>query len=319
MLNEEILHFFKKRAGYVPGKEISRCLKISRAAIWKHIHELKDLGYDITSVPHLGYKLTSLADRLFPWEIKYHLKNKLIGKVIHYYQALGSTMEEAEQLALSGAAEGTLIIAEGQTKGRGRMGRTWISPKYQGIYFSLILRPQLLPGSTPILTLLAAVSICEAIGQACELEARIKWPNDILIQDRKLGGILTELSAEIDLTHFVVLGVGLNVNNNTKTLVNGATSLKQEKKEAVNRIILLQEILHALEKNYLLIEKKSNSKIIDKWRVFSTTLGKRIKVISSKRHLEGEAIDIDIDGGLLLRRDSGLIEKIMAGDVVYCR
>jgi BirA family biotin operon repressor/biotin-[acetyl-CoA-carboxylase] ligase len=176
-----------------------------------------------------------------------------------------------------------------------------------------------MPAQSPILTLAAAVSVCEAVKESCGLDTKIKWPNDLLIHNKKVGGILTEMNAETDEIRFVVIGIGLNVNNDKKALVEGATSLKEQKREEVNRIVLLQELLRRLELNYLLFQKKSAQAIIDKWGFFNATLGKRVKVISHHRHLEGEAVGIDGDGGLLLRQDAGLIRKVTAGDVVHCR
>lgn len=318
-MSEKILIFLKKNAGYVSGEEISHSLGITRSAIWKHIQELRELGYDIVAVPHLGYRLLSPPDRLFPSEINEGLKTKCIGKKIYYYDAVSSTMDIATELGMKGAPEGTLVLAETQTKGRGRLGRSWSSPKYKGIYLSLILKPKISPNQAPVLTLLAAVSVCEAIKEIADLEAKIKWPNDILIHNKKLGGILTELNAETDEIRFVIIGIGLNVNNEKKSLIPQATSLKEQRKENIDRIELLKGILEKLEENYLCFCEKSHRAIIEKWRSFSLTLGKRIKIISHDIHLEGVALDIDIDGGLLLRKDSGLIEKVMAGDVVHCR
>jgi BirA family biotin operon repressor/biotin-[acetyl-CoA-carboxylase] ligase len=228
-------------------------------------------------------------------------------------------MDVALQLGIKNASEGTLVLAETQTKGRGRLGRNWFSPKYKGIYLSLILRPKILPQEAPILTLMSAVSVCEAIKEKIGLNTQIKWPNDILIHHKKVGGILTELNAETDLSRFVVIGVGLNVNNDKKTLVAGATSLKEQKKEEVNRLELLQEILRKLEANYLIFEKKRSPAIVDKWRNWNVSLGRRVRVICQKQHIEGEALDIDMDGGLLIRNDAGLIQKVMSGDVMHCR
>jgi BirA family biotin operon repressor/biotin-[acetyl-CoA-carboxylase] ligase len=228
-------------------------------------------------------------------------------------------MDVAERLAIEGAAEGTLVLTEGQAKGRGRLGREWFSPKYKGVYASLILRPKILPNSTPVLTLLTAVSICEAIKEADGLDVEIKWPNDTLINNKKLGGILTELNAEMDETRFVVIGIGLNVNNDKRTLIPGATSLKEQKKEEISRISLLQGILRKLEANYIIFQKTGSGPIIEKWRDYGITLGKRVRITCKDEHFEGEAIDIDTDGGLLVRRESGLIDKVMSGDVVHCR
>lgn len=318
-MQEKILDFLKRKQGYISGDQISHRLKISRQALWKHIQELRNLGYDIVAVPHLGYELISSPDRLYPCEISWHLNTKFIGKKIYYFDAVSSTMDIAIELGMKDLPEGTVVLAETQTKGRGRMARDWFSPKYKGIYMSLILRPKILPNFTPILTLLSAVSICEAIKEITNLDSQIKWPNDILINNKKLGGILTELNAEMDISRFVIIGVGLNVNNDKKALVEGATSLKEQEKENINRVSLTQEILRRIETNYLFFREEGSQSIIEKWRNYSITLGKRVRIVCQKERLVGEALDIDVDGGLLVRGDSGLIEKIMAGDVVHCR
>jgi len=318
-MQEKILEILKRRPDYVSGEEISNHLRVSRQALWKHIQELKERGYDIVAVPHLGYRLVSIPDRLFPSEVNQHLNTKFMGRKIYYFDIVSSTMDIALQLGMKGAPEGTLVLAEAQTKGRGRLNRTWSSPKYKGIYLSLILRPKILPNQASLLTLVSAVSIVEAIKEIVDLDPKIKWPNDILVNNKKLGGILTELNAELDSIRFVIVGIGLNVNNDKKTLLEGSTSLKEQKKENINRIELLQEILRKIEANYLTFQEKESQTIVEKWRQFSITLGKRVRVACQKERLEGEAIDIDLDGGLLVRKDSGLIEKVMAGDVVHCR
>ncbi len=318
-MREKILDFLKKKQEYISGDLIAGHLKMSRQALWKHIQELKDIGYEIEAVPHLGYKLLLVPDRLFPAEVGRGLNTKFIGKKIHYFDSLSSTMDTAYELGVKAAPEGTLVLAEAQAKGKGRLERSWFSPKYKGIYLSLILRPHLTPNQTPLLTLLSAVSICEAIKTVVGLESHIKWPNDILVNNKKLGGILTELNAEIDLTHFVIIGIGLNINNDKKSLVNGAISLKEQKKENINRIDLLQEILRKIESNYLLFQKNGPMSIIEKWREYNITLAKRVKVYFYKEHIEGYAQDIDIDGALLIRKDSGVIQKVTSGDVVHCR
>lgn len=318
-MQEKILDFLKRKQGYASGDQLSHRLGMSRQALWKHIQELKEAGYDIVAVPHLGYRLISSPDRLFAFEVKRDLDTEFIGSKIYYFKSASSTMDVAMQLGAEGAGEGTLVLAESQAKGRGRLGRGWFSPIYKGIYLSLILRPKILPAEAPMLTLLAAASVAEAIKQATGLDARIKWPNDILIAHKKAGGILTELVGALDEISFVAIGIGLNVNNDKKTLVSGATSLKEHKKENINRISLLQEILRRIEANYLLLQKKGARPIAEKWRDYSITLGRRVKVYCHKQHLEGEAADIDTDGGLLVRKDSGVMEKVMAGDVVHCR
>lgn len=318
-MQEKILDFLKRKQEYVSGDQLSQKLGISRQALWKHMQELKGLGYEIIAVPHLGYQLVSCPDRLFSFEVNRGLNTKLVGKKIYYSESTNSTMDSAMQLGMAGASEGTLFLTESQAKGRGRLGRVWFSPKYKGIYMSLILRPKLSLQDAPILTLLAAVSICEAIKEIEGLKAQIKWPNDIFLQNKKAGGILTELSAEVDQVRFIVIGIGLNVNNDKKSLISTAISLREAKKENIDRISLLQEILRKIEANYFLLQEKSSRPIIEKWRQYNITLGKRVKVYSQAKHSEGQAVDIDTDGGLLLRNDQGVVEKIMAGDVMQCR
>jgi len=318
-MQEKILEYLKKKEDYASGDQLSHRLGISRQALWKHIQELKESGYDIVAVPHLGYRLVSSPDRLFAFEVTRDLNTKFIGKKVYYFDSLNSTMNVAMELGLKGLPEGTIILAESQTKGKGRLGRSWFSPKYKGIYLSLILRPRILPSQAPILTLLSAVSFCEAIKEVTGLDPQIKWPNDILLAHKKVGGILTELSAEMDRINFVVIGCGLNVNNDKKALISGATSLREHKKEKINRVSLLQEILRKIETNLLFLEAKGAKPILEKWREYSVTLNKRVKVYCQKEHIEGEAIDIDADGALLVRKDSGVVERVSSGDVVHCR
>jgi BirA family biotin operon repressor/biotin-[acetyl-CoA-carboxylase] ligase len=319
MLQDKILDFLRSKPGYASGEEIAQRLKISRQALWKHIQALKEAGYEITAVPHLGYQLTASPDRLFPSEISTHLITRILGKKIYYFECLSSTMDLAAELALKNAPEGTVVIAESQSRGRGRLGREWFSPRHKGIYFSVILRPKVAPLQAPVFTLLSAVSVCEAVKRASGLDAQIKWPNDLLLENKKIGGILTELNAEMDEVRFVVIGIGINVNNEAKSLLPHATSLKEEAGLALSRVSLLQEILRALEENYLVFQKRLAGPVLEKWRLHNQTLGRRVKVSAHRHHIEGEALDIDSDGSLLVRSDSGLVEKVACGDVTHCR
>jgi len=319
-MQEKILELLKRKDDYVSGDQISHRLGISRQGLWKHIQQLKEHGYDIIAVPHLGYKLVSSPDKLFPFEVAHGLNTRFTGKRIHYFETVSSTMDIALQLGIKGAAEGTLVLAEGQTKGRGRLGRSWVSSKNKGIYLSLILRPSLSPNLNPLLTLMAAVSICEAIKITTGLSAQIKWPNDIFMRNKKLGGILTELNAELDITRFVTIGIGLNVNNDKRMLPATATSLREHNRQQdLSRVNLLQEILRRIEENYLLLQREGSSPIIEQWREYNITLGRRVRVVFQEKHFEGEAVDIDTDGGLLVRGDYGLVQKFTSGDLVHCR
>lgn len=318
-MKEKILDYLSKKGDYLSGDQISKHLGISRQGLWKHIQELKDAGYEIVAVPHLGYRLESSPDRLFDYAVALNLRTRIIGKKIHYFDCLGSTNDLAMQLGMKGVPGGTLVLAESQVKGRGRMGRHWLSPKYKGIYFSLLLRPKIPPSLSPLLTLMSAVSICEAVKEVSGVPAQIKWPNDILVNHKKISGILTEMNAEIDKVNFVVIGAGINVNNDRKSLLPQATSLKEEKGHEVGRLVLLQEILRRMEVNYLLLEEGGGRQITEKWRGLAVTLGMRVKVAFQDKYVEGQAVDIDSDGSLLIRKDSGLMQKISSGDVISCR
>lgn len=315
-MQTQIIEFLKKNETYISGEEISQSLKISRAAIWKYMQELRQLGYDIVAVPHLGYKLVSSPDKLFPHEIQYDLTTKSFGKKIIYEDTVSSTMDVAFQLALEKAPEGTVVCAESQTKGRGRLGRTWTSVKGKGIYMSIILRPKLSPLEVAKLTLLGAVVVSEALKKSTGLQPLIKWPNDLLVKGKKLAGILTELSAETDRVKFVVVGIGLNVNSSLSSLPPGATSLKEETKEEHSRIKIFQEIMKEMERWYFNIEHKGFSEVIQKWKELSITLNQRVRVSDAGGFVEGLAVDLDRDGGLLIRKDSGVVVKKMAGDVI---
>ena len=312
-----ILEFLRKKQDFVSGEEISRHLKISRQALWKHVHELREKGYSIEAVPHLGYKLIASPDRLYPEEIE-GAGTSFIGRRAYYFEKTPSTMDEAMRLGAS-EPEGTVIASESQSRGRGRLGRSWSSPKYKGIYVSIVLKPDIPPAAAPALALLSAVGICEGIGENTGLHPGIKWPNDIMLGGRKLGGILTEMEAELDKVLFLVIGFGLNVNNERDELVEGAVSLKQAAGSPVNRVDLLKAVLRSIEQDYLTFRARGIGPVLEKWKSHSVTLGRKVKVDCFNQHIEGEAVDIDSDGGLMVRRESGIVQKFLAGDIVHIR
>ena len=314
-MREKILSCLKQSSGYLSGEELSEKLGFSRQGLWKHIHELKELGYEISAVPHLGYKLDKCPDRLYPCEVRYGLKAKSIGREVVYYDKLSSTTDEAWQLGCDNASEGTVVCAESQSKGRGRMGRIWVSPKYKGIYFSVIFRPGVPLTEIPCITLLTAVALVRRLKRLANLDISIKWPNDILSGGRKLAGILTELNAEQDRVNFVIAGMGLNVNNTEKELPKEAVSLRTLLGRKLDRVSLFKEILSELDDVYREFKRNGPKKILSEWRTFSYTWGKRIKVSTPNRVIEGVALDLDTDGALLIRLDSGVVEKTVAGDV----
>ncbi|MBP9855093.1 MAG: biotin--[acetyl-CoA-carboxylase] ligase [Candidatus Omnitrophica bacterium] len=311
-MQNQIFNYLKQTEGYISGEDISQQLKISRTAIWKNIEELRKDGYDIVAVPHLGYKLVSSPDKLFPHEVLHGLQTKIIGKNFIHHDMLTSTMDHAFQLGVSGAVEGTVVCTEGQSKGRGRMERPWVSPKGKGLYFSLILRPNIFPSEAAKITLFSAVAICEAIFKSTGVNVHIKWPNDLLIHNKKCAGILTELRAETDRVRFIVIGVGINVNTSMKYLPATATSLKHETGKNWSRVVLMQDIFRSIEYWYEILNKHGFEPVIQRWRQLSSTIGKKVVV----GHVKGKAIDLDEHGGLIVQNDSGEKFRCMTGDVV---
>ncbi|MFA5088191.1 MAG: biotin--[acetyl-CoA-carboxylase] ligase, partial [Candidatus Omnitrophota bacterium] len=258
-------------------------------------------------------------DKGYPREIQFKLSTKKLGSRIIYHETVTSTMDEGFKLGMEQAPEGTVIIAEGQTKGRGRLGRHWISAKGKGIYLSIILRPAMTPAEIPQLTLLAAVAVAEAIKNISGVCPAIKWPNDLQVGDKKLVGILTELNAETDRVRFVVVGIGVNVNATAAQLSPQATSLKAETHREFSRVELVKEILRKMEDWYEVFQAKGFKPIALRWKELAVTLGQHVRIVDPGRVIEGKAMDIDEDGGLLIRSDSGVIVKKMTGDVIPVR
>lgn len=240
------------------------------------------------------------------------------GEVAHYFEKVSSTQDIAKEMAREGADEGTVVVAQEQNRGRGRLGRPWLSP-LGGLWFSIILRPPVALTEAPKITLLAAVAVAKAIDELFHLEASIKWPNDILIGGKKVAGILTEASAERNKLVFVVLGTGINANVDVGTfphdLLMPATALSTELKEEVDLSSLLEVCLKHLEAEYVLFKKKEFGKILDQWRKLSAILGKKVKVSSPAETLVGKASDIDQSGALILQLESGEKRLVQVGDV----
>jgi len=318
-MQERIIQFLKESDGYISGEEISQRLKMSRAAIWKHMQELRAQGYEIAAVPHLGNQLVTCPDKLSGYEIQSGLNTKIIGKKIVVLGTVTSTMDEAFRLGMENCPEGTVVCAEAQSKGRGRLGRTWISPKARGLYFSFVLRPSLPLNQLAQLTLMSAVALAEAIENISDLRPSIKWPNDILLGSRKLAGILTELRAESDQVKFVIVGIGLNVNTSSHHLTPQAVSLKIAAGHSFDRTQVFQAILRSLEKWYVKLLHHEFAQVMEEWKKRSATLNKWVRITDPAGIIEGQAIDLDEDGALLIRKDNGLVIKKTAGDVFLMR
>jgi len=301
-----------RRGGLVSGEELAREAGVSRTAVWKQVAKLRREGYEISSSPGLGYYLKGSRDVLLPEDLAEAVGGRW---QIIFHRELPSTQEVARKLALEGAGEGTVVLAEKQTAGRGRVGRNWVSPP-GGLYLSLLLRPQLKPPETLRLPLLAGVAVARTIRKVSGLEPRLKWPNDVLLGAKKVAGILCELGAETDRVNYVILGLGVNVNNDLpEELLELATSLKKELGREIPRADLIQLLLSELESLYRRLMEEGFEPISQAWKKLSSTLGLPVMVSSLGQVLEGEAVDIDRDGALILRRFDGGLLRVVAGDV----
>jgi BirA family biotin operon repressor/biotin-[acetyl-CoA-carboxylase] ligase len=316
--DDVIIHYLMDAPGYVSGEEMAQQLRISRTAVWQHVNSLKALGFVIESQPHLGYKLVHVPDKMLPALIEKGLDTACIGKRIAYLERTTSTSDEAEKFARHGEPEGTVVVAEDQTAGRGRVGRAWRSTRGKGIYLSIILRPALPPARIAFLTLCSAVAAAEAINRCCDLKAFVKWPNDVILSGKKISGILTELSTEADRINFAVVGVGINVNQERGDLrgLPGASSLKIESGREFSRLDLTRAFLESFDRAYGLLLGERYREIIERWLRVSKTVGRRIRVESfAGGRCEGVATGLDDDGCLLLRLDNGMTKRITGGDV----
>jgi BirA family biotin operon repressor/biotin-[acetyl-CoA-carboxylase] ligase len=318
-MRAKILQLLRECGGYLSGEDISRSLEVSRTAIWKHMQTLKQEGYDIESHSRLGYRLRCTPDLLLPDEIRSRLTTNIIGRgSIFYFPEIESTNNEAKKQAAAGCPEGSIVLAETQASGRGRLSRGWFSPFAKGIWLSVVLRPLFSPQEAPKCTIMAAVAVNRAIRRISGIESGIKWPNDILYRGRKLVGILTEMSAEMDAINHVVIGMGLNVNMTQEEfppeLFDIATSIAAAAGHAVPRLELLMAVLAELDALYHQVVNRGFDKVLDEWRIQSVTLGQAVNVLGVNRQFSGVAFDIDQDGALLVKTDEG-IERVLAGDV----
>ncbi len=308
-------------SAFLSGEELSRRLKVSRTAVWKRMKQLRLMGYEIEGSTRSGYRLVRSPDLLTPSEVKPLLKTKWMGKRIHHFQSLDSTNSKAYQLALNGAEEGEAIISESQEKGRGRLGRQWFSPPSLNLYLSVILRPKIPPHQAPLITLTAAVATADAIRDFSGLLPLIKWPNDILLRGRKVAGLLNEIHSEMDRVHFVILGIGVNLNTDEKQFSKEirpiATSLKIEMGRAVSRKDFFQSLLFELERWYSVLLEGGGAVVLKAWRERADIGGRRVKVTSFGETVIGTAVDVDLDGALILETADGKRRRVMAGDVEY--
>ncbi|MEK5476663.1 biotin--[acetyl-CoA-carboxylase] ligase [Paenibacillus sp. FSL R5-0407] len=307
------------RGAYISGEEISRRLSISRTAVWKQINKLREEGYEFEAVSRKGYRLVFAPDKLEEGDVLEGLQTKSFGRHLNLMEVTSSTQEAARLLAEEGAPEGTLVIAEEQTGGRGRQGKRWYSPARKGIWMSLLLRPQRPLSFAPQLTLLTAVAVCRAIRKVTGVDAGIKWPNDLLVQGKKICGILIESVGEDERIKYCIAGIGIDVNVELEELPSElhkvATSLKIESGQTQSRATLISAVMNELEQLYNLYEEEGFAPIGHLWEALSVTLGKRVTVKTPRGETEGTAEALDESGALVLLDDTGNHITIFSGDV----
>lgn len=306
--------------GSVSGAGLSEQLGVSRAAIWTRIEELRALGYDIEASPHAGYRLLSAPDLLHADDLLSRLgPTRVIGRDIRVFQETTSTNDVVEKLARDGVQEGVAVFAEAQTRGRGRLGRKWMSPSGKGLWFSVLLRPELRPLEATRLTVASANALRRAIHAQTGLGPEIKWPNDILVRGRKTAGILTELNAELDRVKYLILGIGVDVNLSRgdfpPELRSQATSLRAELGRPVSRPELAVSILRELDEDYARIAGGDFAGVADEWEKHCATIGRQVAIRTGEREIRGRAEALGEEGALLLRTEHGHLERIIGGDV----
>ena len=320
-LDVAILNALRAPAGgSVSGAELSQNLGVSRAAIWARIEDLRTLGYDIEASPHLGYRLLGTPDVLHADDLVSRLgPTRVVGRDIRVFQETTSTNDVVEKLARDGVREGAVVFAEAQSRGRGRLGRVWLSPARKGLWFSVLLRPDLRPLQATQLTVASATALRRAIQGETGLEAHIKWPNDILLRGRKVAGILTELYAELDHINYVILGIGVDVNlapgDFPAELRKTATSLRAELGRLVSRPALAVALLRELDRDYARLAEGAFAAVADEWEAGCTTIGQRVLIRVGAHEVRGLAEALGEDGALLVRTEHGRLERIVGGDV----
>lgn len=320
-VREGILTALRQNDGiWVSGQALSESLNVSRTAIWKHIKNLSEEGYDIESHPKKGYRISGPADVLTPEEVRLNLSTKVFGQQHYlYFREIDSTNNRAKILAGEGYPEGTVVVADMQTAGRGRRGRSWYSPSNQGIYVSIILRPALPPREIARISLVAAVAAAETLREGFGLDALIKWPNDILVDHKKIGGILSEAVIDTLGLDFVVVGIGLNINNDLSQfpadLRMPATSLMAEKSHPVARVKILQHLLSSLEEDYRQLLAGGFEAILARARALSMVIGQEVRLETADGFVVGRAVDINADGYLMVVSPDGSVQAVMSGEI----
>ena len=305
-MKSKILKILKAGQGVVSGEAISSELGISMVSVWKHLQKLQELGYNIDASP-MGYRLISSPDALFSWEFPDREKK------IHFFPEITSTMDIARDFARKGCPHFTVVVAGCQNRGRGRLKRTWLSSQ-GGLYFTTILRPRISPVLSLRVNFAASLILAQTLNNMFDIDARVKWPNDILVDGRKISGILSEIEAEADIVSFINVGIGINVNNDPTDSEPKAVSLKQLSGSEISRKRLLSDFLDNFEN---CINSKALDNIIQEWKKYTVTLNRYVKIVTHHEVLEGIAVDLDENGALTLELADGSTKKVLYGDCFH--
>ena len=322
----EILQALKEAAPeYVSGEELSRLLGVTRTTVWKCINELRKLDYAIEASSRNGYRLVSKPDRLNGFEVAHRLGTAVVGRNVLYFDTLDSTNNHAKMLASGGCEDGTVIIAGNQTAGRGRIGKSWNSQENKGVYMTVVLRPAIPPEKIQLLTLAAAVAVVDAVRSVCGVEAGIKWPNDVVLEGKKICGILTEMNCEMDIVNFAVLGIGINYSQTSadfpEELRDRAVSVLAHLQargiqgNPPGRIDLARAVLTELDKGYALLTGGDEGRIVEMWKRRSVTIGREVGIRHRDGSFTGTAVDITSDGRLVVSCSDGAVREVVSGEI----
>ncbi len=317
-MKTKILTVLKESEGFVSGQDLCSVLGVSRTAVWKVIKQLEEEGYKIEAVRNKGYRLVEVADVMTKAEIGSRIHTKWMGKNLLYLPVTDSTNIQAKKQGEGGAPHGTLVVADCQNAGKGRRGRSWSSPSGTSIYMSFLLRPQIPPRCASMITLIAGMASCQAVREATGLKAQIKWPNDLVVRGKKICGILTEMSAEMEQIHYIVTGIGINVNQQEfpEEIRTKATSLKLETGRDLSRSEIIAGTMEWFEKYFeIFLETEDLSRLRKEYEGLLANMNQEVLVLDPKGEYKGICRGIQEDGELLVEQRDGRIGRVMSGEV----
>lgn len=317
-MKSEILRLLRETEGFLSGQQLCSRFQVSRTAVWKVIEQLKEEGYAIEAVRNKGYRMTENPDVISKAELESRIDTKWAGRDVIYFPKTDSTNLRAKAAGEAGSPHGTLFVADQQTAGRGRRGRGWESPDGENVYMTLLLRPQISPDKASMLTLVMALSAAEGLWQACQVQVEIKWPNDLVINGKKICGILTEMNAEVDYIHYVVIGIGINANQTEfpEEIKDTAASLKSETGAQVFRAEMIARILERFEQNYEVFEKTEDlSGLQEAYNQRLVNRDRDVTVLDPAGTYHAHALGINEQGELMVKTQEGEIKNIFAGEV----